>query len=90
MYRVLSEVTHSVGRLVADVGHNRNKHMLLNGERTGVDGDTEDLNIGDDASPKATNGIREQLGNNLEDGEVKRARSGTSASAIPLLPHIPQ
>ena len=57
--------SHRIGGARADVGHNGDDNMLLNGERTGVERDTEDLDRGNNAGPETEDGERNQLGNDL-------------------------
>ena len=44
--------------------------MLLDRERTRVDRDTKDFDVGDDARPETTEGEGEQLGDNLEEAHA--------------------
>ena len=57
--------TYRVRRLVANVGHDGDEDMLLDGEGAGVDRDAKDLDVGHEAGPETTEGEGEQLGDNL-------------------------
>ena len=74
--------THGIGGLVTDVGHDGDEDMLLDGEGAGVEGDAEDLDVGEEACPEATEGEGEQLGDNLEEEAAAAARSATSHCAV--------
>lgn len=43
--------------------------MLLDGERSGVKGETKDLNGGDDAGPETEEGEGDELGDDARDGD---------------------
>ena len=45
--------------------------MLLDGEWTGVEGDTKDLDVGEETCPEATDGEGEQLGDNLREAPAR-------------------
>ena len=45
--------------------------MLLDGEWTGVERDTKDLDVGEETCPEATDGEGEQLGDNLGEAPVR-------------------
>lgn len=54
--------TDRVCRGVTDSGHDGDEDMFFDGERARVDGNTQDLDVGQEASPEATEGVRQQLG----------------------------
>ena len=72
------ECTYRVGRLVADVGHDRDEHMLLNGERAGVELDAKDLDIGQESCPKSSKRECKQLCHDLHRCMVYSAMSSYS------------
>ena len=45
--------------------------MLLDGEWTGVERDTKDLDVGEETCPEATDGEGEQLGDNLGEAPAR-------------------
>ena len=60
--------SHSVGRARADVGHNGDDDVLLNGEWARIERDPKDLDARDKARPCAHEWEGDQLGHNLRGG----------------------
>lgn len=71
---------NNIGRISAGVAHGRHdcrKHMLLDRERSGVEFHAENLIVGDEAGPCATEGEDQQLGDDLNAPcSVRRIYSG--------------
>lgn len=56
----------SVCRARTDRSHDSDKNMFLDGEGTGVEGDTEDFDVRHKSSPSSTDREGQQLRDNLQ------------------------
>lgn len=56
-------------RSSTDTSHDGDENVLLDRERSGIDGHAEDLDIWAETSPSTTHWVGEQLGDNAGDGD---------------------
>lgn len=66
--RGVTKTAYRIGRTCTDACHDGDEDVLLYVEWAGVERDTEDLDVGHPPRPRATDGERDQLGDDLYSG----------------------